>query len=561
MGSAPSTLEPHSLYELSWTYAQDGKIAIDAGAGTILDANPAMEALMGYSRAELIGMQVTMLHPEAERERVKVEIRKAALKGSPHPGFHIQRKDGSLASVAIWSSESLKPGSGPILIVEFRDLTAHNDREEHLVRMEARYRGLLEAAPDGIVVVNQGGEIVLLNSLAEKQFGYRRDELLGQKVTSIIPEGFAERLIADGTRTAAEALAQQIGTGIELVALRKDGSEFPIEIMLSPLESAEGILVTAAIRDITAQKEREHRLIAQNWALSAYAGAALALAPASSSEELLKAICEAITRQSIYVLAFAGIAEDGQEKKIRVAAEAGSAVSFLHGMDLSWSERDPDDRSPSGICIRTNKLQIIADTETSDVFAPWRERASRFGIRSSIYIPLRVEGGWQGELAIYAALPNAFEAPEIEVFQHLAEQIVHGVHALNQGLGFGCRTDHPGKYAKEVDRCIVRDGEAHGGRDGNARPLHGGSRDPSGGYRSRNWQRNGLARGAIAWIVCGGTGPRYRKDFNSRRNPDQADQAHRGRMGIDSRTPGDRLHHSERHSISVADCRDRAPTS
>jgi PAS domain S-box-containing protein len=249
MGSAPSTLEPHSLYELSWTYAQDGKIAIDAGAGTILDANPAMEALMGYSRAELIGMQVTMLHPEAERERVKVEIRKAALKGSPHPGFHIQRKDGSLASVAIWSSESLKPGSGPILIVEFRDLTAHNDREEHLVRMEARYRGLLEAAPDGIVVVNQGGEIVLLNSLAEKQFGYRRDELLGQKVTSIIPEGFAERLIADGTRTAAEALAQQIGTGIELVALRKDGSEFPIEIMLSPLESAEGILVTAAIRD------------------------------------------------------------------------------------------------------------------------------------------------------------------------------------------------------------------------------------------------------------------------------------------------------------------------
>ena len=434
MGSAPSTLEPHSLYELSWTYAQDGKIAIDAGAGTILDANPAMEALMGYSRAELIGMQVTMLHPEAERERVKVEIRKAALKGSPHPGFHIQRKDGSLASVAIWSSESLKPGSGPILIVEFRDLTAHNDREEHLVRMEARYRGLLEAAPDGIVVVNQGVEIVLLNSLAEKQFGYRRDELLGQKVTSIIPEGFAERLIADGTRTAAEALAQQIGTGIELVALRKDGSEFPIEIMLSPLESAEGILVTAAIRDITAQKEREHRLIAQNWALSAYAGAALALAPASSSEELLKAICEAITRQSIYVLAFAGIAEDGQEKKIRVAAEAGSAVSFLHGMDLSWSERDPDDRSPSGICIRTNKLQIIADTETSDVFAPWRERASRFGIRSSIYIPLRVEGGWQGELAIYAALPNAFEAPEIEVFQHLAEQIVHGVHALNQGL-------------------------------------------------------------------------------------------------------------------------------
>jgi PAS domain S-box-containing protein len=126
--------------------------------------------------------------------------------------------------------------------------------------MEARYRGLLEAAPDGMVVVDQSGAIVLLNVQAEKHFGYRSDELLGQKVTNIIPEGFAERLIADGTRTTAEALAQQIGTGIELYGRRKDGSEFPIEIMLSPLESTEGILVTAAIRDITVRREAEANL-------------------------------------------------------------------------------------------------------------------------------------------------------------------------------------------------------------------------------------------------------------------------------------------------------------
>jgi len=125
---------------------------------------------------------------------------------------------------------------------------------------EEKYRGLLEAAPDGMVVVDEDGEIVLLNAQAEKHFGYRRDELLGQKVTNIIPEGFAERLIADGTRSAAEALAQQIGTGIELCGLRKDGSQFPIEIMLSPLDSPEGMLVTAAIREITAHREAEAHL-------------------------------------------------------------------------------------------------------------------------------------------------------------------------------------------------------------------------------------------------------------------------------------------------------------
>jgi PAS domain S-box-containing protein len=117
-----------------------------------------------------------------------------------------------------------------------------------------KYRGLLEAAPDAMVVVNPGGDIVLLNVQAEKQFGYRRDELVGQKVKNIIPEGFAERLLADGLRSVEDALAQQIGTGIELTGRRKNGTDFPIEIMLSPLESAEGILVTAAIRDISAQE-------------------------------------------------------------------------------------------------------------------------------------------------------------------------------------------------------------------------------------------------------------------------------------------------------------------
>ncbi len=125
------------------------------------------------------------------------------------------------------------------------------------VESESRYRGLMEAAPDAMVVVDQAGAIVLLNLQAEKQFGYRRDELVGQQVKNIIPEGFAERLIADDLRSAADALEQQMGTGIELIARRKDGSEFPIEIMLSPLENAEGILVTAAIRDISVRKAAE----------------------------------------------------------------------------------------------------------------------------------------------------------------------------------------------------------------------------------------------------------------------------------------------------------------
>src|ERR1700694_3663941 len=85
-----------------------------------------------------------------------------------------------------------------------RDISVRKAAERHLVQMEGRYRGLLEAAPDAMVVVNQGGDIVLLNLQAEKQFGYRRDELLGQRVTNIVPVGFAERLVADGLRSAED---------------------------------------------------------------------------------------------------------------------------------------------------------------------------------------------------------------------------------------------------------------------------------------------------------------------------------------------------------------------
>ena len=97
-------------------------------------------------------------------------------------------------------------------------------------------------------LVNKDGDIVLLNVQAERQFGYHSDELVGQKVTNIIPQGFTERRLADGTRSTAEALAQQIGMRLELIGKRKDGSAFPIELMLSPLDSTEGMRRSAICR-------------------------------------------------------------------------------------------------------------------------------------------------------------------------------------------------------------------------------------------------------------------------------------------------------------------------
>jgi len=232
--------------------------------GAIVLLNLQAEKRFGYRRDELVGQQVTNIIPEGFAERLIADgTRTAAEALAQQIGTGIEligrRKNGSFFPIEMMLSP-LESAEGILVTAAIRDISVRKDAERHLAQMEGRYRGLLEAAPDAMVVVNQVGEIVLLNVQAEKRFGYRRDELVGQKVTNIIAEGFAERLISDGTRTAAEALAQQIGTGIELIGLRKDGTEFPIELMLSPLENSDGILVTAAIRDITVRKQAEAHL-------------------------------------------------------------------------------------------------------------------------------------------------------------------------------------------------------------------------------------------------------------------------------------------------------------
>ncbi len=243
--------------------APDAMVVVNP-EGEIVLLNVQAEKQFGYRRDELVGQQVKNIIPEGFAERLIADgTRSAAEALAQQIGTGIElsgrRKDGSEFPLEIMLSPLQSP-EGTLVTAAIRDISVRKAAEQHLAQMEGRYRGLLEAAPDAMVVVNPAGEIVLLNVQAEKQFGYRRDELVGQKVKNIIPEGFAERLIADGTRTAAEALAQQIGTGIELSGRRKDGSEFPLEIMLSPLESAEGTLVTAAIRDISVRKGAERHL-------------------------------------------------------------------------------------------------------------------------------------------------------------------------------------------------------------------------------------------------------------------------------------------------------------
>jgi PAS domain S-box-containing protein len=225
--------------------------------GLIEMVNRQAETIFGYSRADLLGQAIEILLPE--RFRLVHPSHRANFVAEPSPrlmgigrDLYGRRKDGGEFPIEIGLTP-IKTAEGMKVVSAIVDLSERKRQEE-------QFRQVVEMAPNGMVMIDKSGVIEMVNSQAETIFGYDRSEVLGQSIDMLLPARFRGAHPHHRASYFSDPSPRAMGSGRDLYGLRKDGSEFPVEIGLNPIMTSTGLKVLSAIVDITARKQSEVQL-------------------------------------------------------------------------------------------------------------------------------------------------------------------------------------------------------------------------------------------------------------------------------------------------------------
>lgn len=297
-----------------------------------------------------------------------------------------------------------------------------------LARQEMKFRTLLDSTPDALIIANEKGIITLVNKQAEALFGYAREELYGQEVGILLPlplrSGHAERVqgfVADPDR-------REMRSDRDLQAMSKDGRQFPVTVNLSPIESGQGRLIAAAIRDVSERVKANTRLTHLTRLYAVLSKANKAIIRQRRIEPLLEEICRIAVEEGAFMMAWAGRLEDG---KIVPFARWGHDDGYVEQAARIYAEQK-DNQGPISRARLEGKYAICDDMQSDPRMAPWRELALARGYRSSGGFPIWQGGELLGVINLYA--PEAyFFTEEIQALLcDLCDDIAFALDAMRQ---------------------------------------------------------------------------------------------------------------------------------
>lgn len=315
---------------------------------------------------------------------------------------------------------------------------------------EDMFKAVVDHLPQQILVKDAASVYVTCNQRYAQDLGIKPEEIVGKTDYDFFPEELAERYRADDRKVLAGKTTLMVEEPYLL-----DGEERWIHTTKTPMlnEQGEPTGLVAILHDITQVKRNAEDLKRRTWALEAVRSSGRAQVLSNTEEELLQSVCEAITQQDMYVLAWFGWAEEDEACSVRIAAAAGSAVGYAGQLNISWGDGPLGD-GPTGRSIRSGATLVNNNAPDQLFFAPWAELAASYDIRASISLPITVSNRVGAVLTVYSRDGEAFGQREVALFEELAANLGFGIQSRRTRIAYEKSLQERERQALQMEKSM-----------------------------------------------------------------------------------------------------------